>query len=155
MRGRIVWHAQLVVSSAIPIMGTRMVFGERRRGNGGGKNYHCTKCTHVDHCVFLRSFMGEVRPRTRALCLHALWRCGMCGFGSIGRWCRRYFRVRDLRTRWRFTCTALAAVNGRFFPSRCWPHRERIVSMLPYISAMRTSGYMAPNWSGVGMHRPP
>src|ERR1700722_16281834 len=52
MRRRIVWHAQLVVSSAIPIMGTRMVFGERRRGNGGGKNYHCTKCTHVDHCVF-------------------------------------------------------------------------------------------------------
>ena len=79
----------------------------------------------------------------------------MWGFGSIGRWCRRYFSVRDQRTRWHFTCTALAAVNVRFHPSRSRPHRERIVSMLPDISAVRTSGYMAPNWSGVGMHRPP
>jgi len=77
----------------------------------------------------------------------------MWGFGSIGRWCRRYFSVRDQRTRWHFTCTALAAVNVRFHPSRSRPHRERIVSMLPDISAVRTSGYMAPNWSGVGMHR--
>jgi hypothetical protein len=125
-------------------MGTPMVFGERRRGNGGGKNYHCTECTHVDHCVFLRSFVGEVRPRTRALFLHALWRCGIWGFGSIGRWCRRYFSVRDLRTRWCFTCTALTRHEAGLTERESW---------LPDISAMRTSGYIAPNWSGVGMHR--
>ena len=34
-----------------------------------------------------------------ALCLHAIWRYGRCGFGSIGRWCRQYFSVSDLRTR--------------------------------------------------------
>jgi hypothetical protein len=69
IRGRIVRHAQLIVSVAIPMMGTPVFFGERRRGNGGGKNYHCTKCSHVDHFVFLRSIIGEVRPRTRALWL--------------------------------------------------------------------------------------
>ena len=34
-----------------------------------------------------------------ALCLHAIRRYGKCGSGSIGRWCRRYFSVNDLRTR--------------------------------------------------------
>jgi hypothetical protein len=33
----------------------------------------------------------------------------------MGRWCCRYFSVRNQRTRWRFTCTALAAVNGKGF----------------------------------------
>jgi hypothetical protein len=134
-------------------MSAPMVFGECRRGNRGGKNYHCAKCSHVDHCVVLRSLMGEVRPRTRALCLHALWRCGICGVGSIGRWCRRYFSVRDPRTPRRFTCTALAAVNGNGFTCHDAGLRERIASAMPDISAVQTREYMALNWSGVGMHR--